>query len=393
MESFLPTEEFASSGLRDIRDKAAHIAKTVAAPRASEVDENQLWPEHTMRSLAEAGLLGLHVPQRLGGLGQGLMGLIAATEQLGQACASSSMCFGMHSVGTAVIAAKATPHHESSYLAAIARGEHITTLALSETGSGVHFYLPDTQVDRVEGSYRLTGVKQWVTNAGHADSYVVSCKDEADDAHHGEFTCVVVDAQAPECELLAAWNGFGMRGNASRPVRFNGVRVAPEGLLGNEGDQIWYVFEVVAPYFLTAMAGTYLGIAQAAFEIACRRVQGREYLPTQESLADAPVIQYKVAELWAKLEAARQMIYRAARMGDAGDPGALPSILMSKAIAGETAVDICNEAMTLCGGSGYGENGTLPRLLRDARASHVMAPTTNILKLWAGRALLGLPIL
>ena len=113
----------------------------------------------------------------------------------------------------------------------------------------------------------------------------------------------------------------------------------------------------------------------------------------QEALADAPVIQFKIAELWAKLEQARQAVYKAARLGDAGDPGALPSILMSKAISGEAAVDLCNEAMTLCGGSGYGENGKLTRLLRDARASHVMAPTTNILKLWAGRAILGLPIL
>lgn len=386
-------EEFASSTLRDLRQMAEMIAVTVAAPRAAEVDDQRMWPAHTMEALARAGLLGLHVPQRLGGLGQGLMGLIAVTEQLGQACSSSSMCFGMHSVGTAVMAAKCTQHHESKYLSAIARGEHVTTIALSETGSGVHFYLPETEVRRVDGGYRLTGTKQWVTNSRHANSYVVSCKNTDEDAQHGEFTCVVVDAASPGCHLQNGWEGFGMRGNDSRPVRFENAVVSREGLLGNEGDQIWYVFEVVAPYFLTAMAGTYLGIAQAAYDIALERIQNRQYSPLGESLADAPVIQYKMAELWSKLEQARQVIYRAARLGDAGDPSALPSILMSKAVAGDTAVDICNEAMTLCGGSGYGENGKLPRLLRDARASHVMAPTTNILKLWAGRALLGVPIL
>ena len=149
----------------------------------------------------------------------------------------------------------------------------------------------------------------------------------------------------------------------------------------------------MAPYFLTAMAGTYLGIAQAAFDIAVKRIRSREYAPMQESLADAPVIQYRIAELWASLEQARQLVYKAARLGDAGDPAALPFILSSKAVAGDTAVDICNEAMTLCGGSGYGENGKLPRLLRDARASHVMAPTTNVLKLWTGRSILGVPLL
>ena len=278
MEPVLLEEEFTSSSLRDLRLKAREIATTVAAPRAHEVDQNQEWPAHTMSALGEAGLLGLHVPKRLGGLGEGLMGLIAVTEQLGQACSSSSMCFGMHSVGTAVVAAKATPHHEDAYLTAIARGEHITTLALSETGSGVHFYLPSTEVRRVEGGYQISGIKQWVTNAGHADSYVVSCKSGDEDAQHGDFTCVVVDADAPGCKLLKAWDGFGMRGNASRPIHFDEVPVSSVGLLGAEGDQIWYVFEVVAPYFLTAMAGTYLGIAQAAFDIALARVRDREYM-------------------------------------------------------------------------------------------------------------------
>lgn len=386
-------EEFSSSALRSIRQQACEIARDVAAPEASEVDEQSLWPAHTMKALSQAGLLGLHVPQRMGGLGQGLMGLIAVTEQLGQACSSSSMCFGMHSVGTAVLAAKSTPYHEAEYLEAIGRGEHITTIALSETGSGVHFYLPDTELRKENGSYVLNGIKQWVTNSAHADSYVISCKNVEDDAQHGEFTCVVVDAKSPGCQLQKGWAGFGMRGNDSRPVHFRDVPVHNTGLLGSEGDQIWYVFEVVAPYFLTAMAGTYLGIAQAAFDIAVQRVRTREYAPMQEALADAPVIQYKVAELWAKLEQARQLVYKAARLGDAGDPAALPFILSSKAVAGDTAVDICNEAMTLCGGSGYGENGKLPRLLRDARASHVMAPTTNVLKLWAGRSILGLPLL
>lgn len=392
-ENAVIPEEFSSAALRDLREKARSIAHTVAAPRAAEVDENGTWPAHSMKALADAGLLGLHVPQRLGGLGQGLMGLIAVTEQLGQACSSSSMCFGMHSVGTAVIAAKSTPHHENKYLAAIGRGEHVTTIGLSETGSGVHFYLPDTEVHRENGGYRVTGTKQWVTNSAHANSYVVSCRNADEDAEHGEFTCVVVDANSPGCQLQKGWAGFGMRGNDSRPIRFERAEVSADGLLGNQGDQIWYVFEVVAPYFLTAMAGTYLGIAQAAFDIAVKRIQSRDYASLEESLADAPVIQYKVAELWSKLEQARQIIYKAARLGDAGDPNALSFILSSKAIAGDAAVDICNEAMTLCGGSGYGENGTLPRLLRDARASHVMAPTTNILKLWAGRSILGMPIL
>lgn len=393
MELTSAIEEFPSAILRSIRDKTRKIALEIAEPYAEEVDRDCLWPEHTMRALAREGLLGLHVPEHLGGLGQGLQGLIATTEILAQSCSSSSMCFGMHCVGTAVIAAKATKEQELRYLAPIAAGEHITTLALSERGSGAYLYLPQTELRAIQGELKLFGEKQFVTNAGHADSYVMSCVGSGSELSSGEFSCVVIDSSQDGAAVTGSWQGLGMRGNSSRTVTLDGVKVDPVQLLGEIGDQIWYVFEVVAPYFLNAMAGTYLGIAQAAIDIAINHVKRRSYTALGESLADAPVVQYQLAEMWAKVEQARQLVYRAARLGDAGNTSGLVNILMSKAVAGEAAVDVCNEAMTLCGGQGYRENGKLSRLLRDARASHVMAPTTNMLKLWAGKALLGVPLL
>jgi alkylation response protein AidB-like acyl-CoA dehydrogenase len=104
-------------------------------------------------------------------------------------------------------------------------------------------------------------------------------------------------------------------------------------------------------------------------------------------------VAHRLGDLWGELEATRQLVYSAAAKGDAGAPDALPSILACKAMAGDTAVRLANEAMTLCGGSAYRENSRLARILRDARASHVMAPTTDMLKTWVGRALLNLPLL
>ena len=386
-------EEFPSASLRTLREKARYISLEVSAPLAEKVDRECMWPEHTMKALAKEGLLGLHVPERLGGLGQGLQGLVAVTELLGQSCSSSAMCFGMHSVGSAVIAAKATKEQETRYLVPIAAGKHITTLALSESGSGIYFYLPGTELRVVGGEWNLFGTKQFVTNAGHADSYVVSCVGAASQLSAGEFSCAVVEGHQAGVEVKGAWEGLGMRGNSSRSISLNGAPLSPVQLLGATGDQIWYVFEVVAPYFLTAMAGTYLGIAQAALDIAIEHVKGRSYSAIGESLADAPVVQLQIADMWGKVEQARQLVYRAARLGDAGDTTGLATILMSKAVAGTAAVDVCNEAMSLCGGMGYRENGKLSRLLRDSRASHVMTPTTNLLKLWAGKALLGVPLL
>lgn len=367
------------------------VASEVAAPRAAEVDAQRMWPEHTFRALAEARLNGLHVPEDLGGHGEGLLALASLTEILGQACSSSAICFGMHCVGTAVIAAKPAAHHRERYLAPIAAGQHITTLSLSEPGSGAHFYLPSTELSVDGDHYVLRGLKHFVTNGGHADSYVVSTL--ASEASQGEFSCVLVDEGAPGARWSGEWNGLGMRGNSAITLHLEDARVPRANLLGQQGDQIWYVFEIVAPYFLIAMAGTYLGIAQAAFDHALRYLRTRVYNTGNEPPANSDVLQHRIGALWSRLEAARQLLYSAAYAGDSGDPGALPAILSSKSEVSDVAVEIANEAMTLCGGVAYRDDSVLGRLLRDVRASHVMAPTTDILRLWTGRALLGQPLL
>ncbi|HEY0008940.1 MAG TPA: acyl-CoA dehydrogenase family protein [Tepidisphaeraceae bacterium] len=385
-------DELLSNEIRSLRARAQVVAEEVAAPMAEQVDREGIWPEHTLRALREANLMGLQVPSRLGGHGQGLLALAVLTETLACACPSSAMCYGMHCVGTAVIAAKATPEQEQKYLRPIAAGQHLTTLALSESQTGAHFYLPQTKLTRADGMLVVNGAKQFVTNGSHADSYVVSTTASAG-VETGEFSCLVADSDSPGMAWQEEWHGVGMRGNSSRPLQLDDVRLPTENLLGSEGDQVWYVFEVVAPYFLTAMAGTYLGVAQAALDIATAHLRSRRYGHSGESLAEVPVLQHRLAELWIAVQKTRGLLYNASRMGDLGDPQALPFVLACKADAGDTAVHVANEAMTLCGGTAYRENSTLARLLRDARASHVMAPTTDLLKQWTGRALLGLPLL
>lgn len=381
-----------SSKLRDLLSAAQSVARNHIAPQAERVDREAAWPEHSLRALAEAGLLGLHVPARLGGHEQGLLALAALTETVAQACPSSALCYGMHCVGTAVIAAKATPGQEERYLRPIAEGRHVTSLSLSEAGTGVHFYLPQTRLTREDDHYRLDGTKRFVTSGGRADSYVISTQ-ASEEAAAGEFSCLVVDRGTPGVVWSEPWNGFGMRGNSSCAMRLEGARVPAGNLLGEEGDQIWYAFEVIAPYFLIAMSGTYLGVAQAAVDFTIQHLQARQYSHSGESLAEVSVLQHRLAELWTAVEKTRALIYRAASLGDLGDPGALVAILACKADAGDTAVQVTNEAMTLCGGIAYRDNSRLAQLLRDARASHVMSPTTDVLKQWAGRALLGLPLL
>jgi hypothetical protein len=161
--------------------------------------------------------------------------------------------------------------------------------------------------------------------------------------------------------------------------------VPEDNLLGAEGDQIWYVFEVIAPYFLTAMAGTYLGIAQASLDEARSHLLARRHSHTGRTLSAEPVLQHRLGVLWAQVQRTRRLVHWAADESDSGGPEALAALAAAKAEVADCAVEVTNEAMTLVGGIGYRDRSPLERHLRDARAAHVMSPTTDLLRTWTGR--------
>ena len=372
------------------QDIIVDIARNVVAPLAERTYNERRWPEEGIRALQQAGLAGLTIPRDMGGIGAGAYGLAQACESLGEECASTAICFGMHCVGSSVISANATPEQIESLLQPICRGEHLTTLALSEPGTGVHFYLPMSEIRPADGGFRINGEKTFVTNGSHADSYVLSGVSAEDGV---SFSCLVVREGSEGMDWRGSWSGMGMRGNSSIGLKLDQVFAPAECLLGNEGDQIWYVFNVIAPYFLVAMSGTYLGVASAAFELARKHLVERSYAHSGEMLAHAPVLQHRIGRLWGELERIRQQVYAAARKFDHGAADALPAVMAAKADVADAGVRIVNEAMTLCGGQAYRDGGKLQRLLHDMRAAHVMAPTTDTLRTWIGRAVMDLPIL
>ena len=378
-------------GTERLRELAAKVAVDELSPAADRIDREGTWPREGLRALGKCGLLGLHVPESLGGLNEGLLGLAVVTEELGKACSSTAMCFGMHSVATKGIAAKATPFQKEHFLKPISQGRHVTTLALSESATGAHFFLPRAQVRTDGDRYVVSGEKSFVTSGGYADSYVVSVVPPGSELDPGAFTCLAIERDAVGLEWTTGWDGLGMRGNSSRAVRLNEVQVPLVNLLGAEGDQIWYVFEVVAPYFIVAMAGVYLGIAQAAYDIAVTHLKSRRHSHSGETLSEQPVLADQIADMWIAIQRTRQLVHHAARMADDGDPEASLAIFACKADVAATATRVTQSALELSGGRGYADNSKIARLLRDAQASHVMSPTTHLLKKWLGRSLLGLP--
>lgn len=373
---------------------AATIGKEVASKEALVADANGTWVKETMKALQESKLTGLVVPAAFGGLDHGLLSLVRVSEELGKSYSSAGLCFGMHCVGTAVMASKATQWQQQNYLVPIAEGRHITTLALSETGTGAHFYFPQTALIAVtEDEFIVSGTKSFVTNGGHADSYVTSTLGASADAEQEEFSCVIIDKAAPGIEWGKPWAGLGMRGNSSRLMHINDVHISGNHVLGEKGDQLWYVFNVVAPYFLMAMAGTYLGIAEAALTEAKETLIKRHYAHSGGSLSSVSLLQHRLGTIWAKVERTRRLVYHAAELGDTKPQDAMINLLSAKAEVANCCVEVVNDVMTLAGGIGYQQNSHLGMLLRDARASHVMSPTTDLLYTWIGRVLLDQPVL
>jgi alkylation response protein AidB-like acyl-CoA dehydrogenase len=378
----------------EILQRAAEVAGSVAATEAVTADEHGDWMKNTMHAMMKTGLGGLVISGEAGGLGQGLLMLAQVCEVLGKESGSAGLCYGMHCVGSAVIAAKATDDQKRLFIDPICRGEHITTLALSEPGTGAHFYIPETGLLELnEKQYKVTGSKTFITNGSYADSYVVSTVAAEKNAPVDQFSCVVIPNDANGLLWGKPWHGLGMRGNSSLSLELKGVIIPANHILGEKGDQLWYVFNVVAPYFLMAMAGTYLGIAQGALEEARNHLANRVYAHSGQSLGQINLLQHRLGELWARVESTRRLLYYAAAEADKGNAAAIPALLAAKAEVGNTAVDVANEAMTLMGGMAYRDSSKMGRLLRDARAAHIMSPTTDILYTWIGRALLDMPLL
>ncbi len=378
---------------QEYMETVERIAQGVVRNQASDIDQQGRWPELAFQELKAARLTGLNAPVECGGMGRGTHDLALVCEALGRECSSTAICFGMHCVATAVIAANASDEHRLRYLEPIAKGIHLTTLSLSEPGSGGFFFFPQTRIKSTTSGYSVNGEKHFVTNGGHADSYVVSGRSISESDVSEDFSCVVIDAAAPGIAFGGQWTGIGMRGNSSLTMSMANVEIPDTHLLGRIGDQTWYIFQVVTPYFLLAMAGTYLGLARRAFDEALAHVKQRVLRHNGSALADAPVIQHRIGEMWGHLNQSRESILAAALQFDAQSGDALLPLLATKANVAECAVNIVNQALTLCGGIGYRRGAVLERLLRDVRACDVMAPTTDLLRIWTGRALLDQPLL
>jgi alkylation response protein AidB-like acyl-CoA dehydrogenase len=357
---------------------------------AETVDREGAFPADQVRSLGEAGLLGLIASPEVGGLGGGPREFVDAMLGVAGACGSTSMIYLMHLSASAVTAAAPPASGAPELLAGLASGEKLGTLAFSEKGSRSHFWAPVSQAVRQGAGVSLVAHKSWVTSATTADVYVASAL-APDASGPTDSNLYVVDRTAPGVEVQGRFDGIGLRGNDSAPVHLD-VELDDGARLGDEAGGFGLMMQVVLPWFCLGNSAVSLGLARSALEAAIEHASGSRFEHLDSSLADLPTIRAYLAKGWADLTAHEALLRHTADLVAAPNDQTVLAVLTSKAACNEAALRITDLAMRVAGGAGFSKHLGIERFARDARAGFVMAPTSDALFDFAGRALCGLDL-
>lgn len=375
--------------MHDLQDRLATALPTVRAG-ADAADADAKFPAESVRALADAGLMGLTLPTEVGGLGAGPVELVAAVSAVAAECGSTAMVHLMHLASAMVTAAAPPTAGGAELLADMAAGTALGTLAFSEKGSRSHFWAPVSKAVAADGAVRIRADKSWVTSASNADVYITSTLAPGATAAT-ESDLYVVPRISDGVSIAGRFDGLGLRGNDSAPVRLD-VEVPTGARLGAHGTGFALMMEVVLPWFSLGNSAVSLGLARAALERAIGHASAARFDHLDSALSDLPTIRAYLAKAWTDLSAHEALLREtAARVAEPDDTTVL-AVLATKAGCNEAALRVTETALRVTGGAGFSRQVGVDRPYRDARAGFVMAPTSDALFDFTGRALCGLDL-
>jgi len=374
--------------------RAQDIAGRVLAPSAGQNDKAGRFSNEAVEALGEAGLLGLMLPEDVGGFGLGPRSFAAVTATLAEADASVAMVYLMHMLGTATIAAArpSAAQAVTPILREIGAGGHLSTLAFSEAGSRSHFWAPVSRAKRNGNGVTVSAKKSWVTSAGHAQSYVVSTL-SPEGTGATDSTLYVLRADTRGISVTAPWDGLGLRANASAPIALDNCEIPSDLQITDDGGGFPAMLNVTLPLFNLGSASVALGLCRAAVSGTVMHLKTAKFEHLGQSLGESlPTLRAQLAAMQIDTDGL------AARIDDLVDHLEKPRettmlrVLETKAAAGDTAITVTSTAMRVCGGAAFSKHLNIERLFRDAHAGAVMAPTGDVLREFVGKALLGIPL-
>jgi alkylation response protein AidB-like acyl-CoA dehydrogenase len=367
----------ATNGIAGLEEVAA-----VAAEHAAQVDVEATFPEAALEAARARGLLGLVSAKEVGGRGGGMRAAVDVITRLARECGSTAMVLSMHYASVPVVEKLGGPETRRR----VAAGEQLLTLAFSEVGSRSHFWAPLSTARRDGRDLVLDAQKSFVTAANRAHAYVWSSKPvEA----KGESTLWLVRRDASGLSRPAAFNGLGLRGNDSAPVKASGVRVSDGDRLGADGGGFQTMMEVVLPWFNLVNAACSVGLMEALLQRTAAHVTATRHAHLDTALADLPTIRAYLSRMRIDADLVRTLLGDTLAAIEGAREDATLRVLEVKAAAGETATAVGDLAMRVCGGAAFSKEVGVERYFRDARAATVMGPTTDVLYDFIGKALTG----
>lgn len=357
---------------------------------AASVDAGADFPKTSIEVMRSTGLLGLTLSPDVGGLGASPEQYAAAMAAVAEACGSTAMVYLMHLSAANVLAA-APPTGHPDVLGDLASGAQLGTLAFSEQGSRSHFWAPVSRLTEVDGIRRLVAKKSWVTSANWAD-VVVASVGSVGAAAPTDCELYLVDGRARDgFAVTARFDGLGLRGNDSAPIDLS-VTVGDGDRLGDASGGFDLLMQVVLPWFAVGNAAVSVGLARAALNAAVAHVSESRFAHLDSSVADLPTVRAYIAKAWTDLAAHEALLQSTARRMAAPDDGTVLAVLATKAGCNEMALSVTETALRVAGGAAFSRHVGIDRPYRDARAGFVMAPTSDALYEFAGRALCGMDL-
>jgi alkylation response protein AidB-like acyl-CoA dehydrogenase len=370
----------------DFRDTIREIATERIAPRAAQIDEDAEYPHDLRELLAEHDILGLPFDTEHGGTGTGTLMLNIAVEEIAKACASTALILMIQELGTLPIKLFGSEELKDRFLPRCASGEWSPAFALSEPEAGSDPGGMITRAVRDGDEWVIDGTKNWITNLGIADFYVVFAVTDREAGHSRGISAFVVEADRPGFSVGKLEHKLGIRGSPTGQPIFDGVRVPAENMVGDEGQGFKVAMATLDISRLGAAAQA-LGIAQGATDYAA--AYARERRQFGQPINSFQAIQFKLADMETRCAAARELLYQACAKVDRGDGDVGKYTAMAKLFCSDTAMAVTPEAIQVLGGYGYVKEYPVERMMRDAKITQIYEGTQEIQRVVISRAMAG----
>ncbi|MBW4716208.1 acyl-CoA dehydrogenase [Saccharothrix obliqua] len=369
-----------------LREAVRALADKEVAPHAAEVDEQERFPVEALNALVKSGFAAVHVPEEYDGQGADSVATCIVIEEVARACASSSLIPAVNKLGTMPILLSASEELKRLVLPSIASGEAMASYALSEREAGSDTASMRTRA-RLDGDHWvLNGTKCWITNAGESTWYTVMAVSDPDAPKKSQgISAFVVHKDDPGFVVGSKERKLGIKGSPTREIHFENCTIPENRLIGEPGTGLKTALRTL-DHTRPTIGAQAVGIAQGALEAAVAYVKDRKQFG--KAIADFQGVQFMLADMAMKIEAARHMVYVAAAKAERGEPNISFITAAAKCFASDVAMEVTTDAVQLFGGAGYTRDFPVERMMRDAKITQIYEGTNQIQRVVMSRALL-----